>query len=68
MYSAGRMAPTRGCDPSRNSQQIASVVRDLNSTLYNRMNTFWPSNKGDNNWYIIFFAVYHWFKKLIQSK
>jgi ribonuclease T2 len=44
------MAPVRGCDSSRNSNQIASVIRDKDSVLYNRMNTFWPSNKGDNNW------------------
>lgn len=48
--SAGRMAPARGCDSSRNSNQIATIVRNMNETVYNRMATFWPSNKGDNNW------------------
>lgn len=48
------MAPVRGCDSSRNSNQIATIIRNLNSTIYNRMNTFWPSNKGDNNWYVQF--------------
>ncbi|CAO0794305.1 unnamed protein product [Mucor circinelloides] len=47
---AGRMAPSRGCDSSRNSNQIATIVRNMNETVYNRMATFWPSNKGDNNW------------------
>lgn len=46
------MAPARGCDTSRNSNQIASIVREMNSTVYDRMNIFWPSNKGDNNWYV----------------
>ncbi|KAK4518268.1 iqgap- protein [Mucor velutinosus] len=48
---AGRMAPVDGCDSSRNSNQIATIVRDMNETVYNRMSTFWPSNKGDNNWF-----------------
>ncbi|KAG2195374.1 base non specific RNase Rh [Mucor mucedo] len=48
---SGRMAPGRGCDNSRNTNQIASIVRNMNSTMYGRMNTFWPSNKGDNNWF-----------------
>ncbi|KAG2230830.1 hypothetical protein INT48_003983 [Thamnidium elegans] len=48
---SGRMAPIRGCDNSRRSNRVASIVRDMNSTIYNRMNTFWPSNKGDNNWF-----------------
>lgn len=52
--SSGRMAPTRGCDNSRNTNQVASIIRSMNSTIYGRMNTFWPSNKGDNNWYVFF--------------
>ncbi|CEP15033.1 hypothetical protein [Parasitella parasitica] len=33
----GRMAPARGCDSSRNSNQIASIVRNMNQTVYNRI-------------------------------
>ncbi|KAK4518250.1 uncharacterized protein ATC70_001602 [Mucor velutinosus] len=45
----GHHAPVDGCDSSRNSNQIATIVRDMNETVYNRMSTFWPSNQGDNN-------------------
>ncbi|CEI90297.1 Putative Ribonuclease T2 family protein [Rhizopus microsporus] len=45
----GTYAPSNGCDSSRNLSNIASVIKSANGTLYNRMNTFWPSYKGDNN-------------------
>ncbi|KAI8991243.1 ribonuclease T2-like protein [Mycotypha africana] len=48
---AGRMAPPQGCDNSRKASNIAQIISSMNSTLYNRMATFWPSNKGDNNWF-----------------
>lgn len=57
VFSSGRMAPARGCDNSRNTNQVASIIRGMNSTVYGRMNTFWPSNKGDNNWYVFLFFI-----------
>ncbi|CAO3679232.1 unnamed protein product [Rhizopus stolonifer] len=45
----GRYAPRNGCDRSRITNSIGSILRSSNGTLYNRMNTFWPSNKGNNN-------------------
>lgn len=50
LYSAGKYAPGNGCDSSRRSNQISTIIKSMNETLYNRMNVFWPSNKGDNNW------------------
>ncbi|KAK4518319.1 uncharacterized protein ATC70_001671 [Mucor velutinosus] len=41
--------PDHGYDKSRNSNQAATIVQNMNETVYNRMSTFWPSNKGNNN-------------------
>ncbi|KAI8983749.1 ribonuclease T2-like protein [Pilobolus umbonatus] len=48
---SGKYAPSNGCDSSRRSNEIASIIRSRNSTLYHRMITYWPSYKGDNNWF-----------------
>ncbi|KAI9317117.1 RNase Sy [Dichotomocladium elegans] len=37
-----------GCDSSRNYDDVGAIVQDGNSTLYDSMNTYWPSYKGDN--------------------
>ncbi|RCH85364.1 ribonuclease T2-like, partial [Rhizopus stolonifer] len=46
---SGAYGPSSGCDSSRSSSAIASVIRSKDSALYNRMLTYWPSNTGDNN-------------------
>ncbi|KAI9253582.1 base non specific RNase Rh [Sporodiniella umbellata] len=47
----GRYAPRNGCDRSRMTNSISSIIRSQNGTLYNRMNVFWPSNNRNNNWF-----------------
>ncbi|KAF7723585.1 ribonuclease T2-like [Apophysomyces ossiformis] len=49
--SSGRYAPSGGCDRSRSSNQIGAIIRDKDSELYEEMKLFWPSAKGDNNWF-----------------
>ncbi|KAJ1674972.1 hypothetical protein EV182_002189 [Spiromyces aspiralis] len=41
----------RGCDPSRSYSNIADIIRGLDSQLYADMKTYWPSSKGDDNWF-----------------
>ena len=38
-----------GCDESRNYDDVGSIVKEKDSALYDSMNTYWPSNKG-NMW------------------
>ncbi|CDH53821.1 ribonuclease t2 [Lichtheimia corymbifera JMRC:FSU:9682] len=38
-----------GCDSSRNYDDVGSIIKEKDSSLYNSMNTYWPSNKGDNS-------------------
>ncbi|KAI9308900.1 ribonuclease T2-like protein [Cunninghamella echinulata] len=47
----GGRAPRRGCDRTRISNNIGNIIKSKNSTLYQQMQTFWPSYKGDNNWF-----------------
>ncbi|KAI8343782.1 base non specific RNase Rh [Choanephora cucurbitarum] len=46
---SGAYGPSSGCDSSRSSSTIGTVIRNGDSALYNRMLTYWPSNQGDNN-------------------
>ncbi|CAO3607777.1 unnamed protein product [Mucor hiemalis] len=46
---SGGQTGADGCDTSRSSSTVATIINNANSTLSNRMNTFWPSNTGDNN-------------------
>ncbi|KAJ2955327.1 hypothetical protein NQZ79_g8667 [Umbelopsis isabellina] len=47
----GGRAPNRGCDSSRAWNNVATILRNKNPNLYQRMKTFWPSYKGDDNWF-----------------
>ncbi|KAG0734786.1 hypothetical protein G6F60_010024 [Rhizopus arrhizus] len=46
---SGAYAPSGGCDSSRASSSIASVIKSKDSSLYSSMLTYWPSDQGDNN-------------------
>ncbi|KAI9245771.1 ribonuclease T2-like protein [Sporodiniella umbellata] len=46
---SGGYGPSSGCDNSRNSNSVASIIQSLDSNLYDTMQTYWPSNTGDNN-------------------
>lgn len=48
-YSSGGQTGADGCDSSRSSTTVGTIIKNANSTLSTRMNTFWPSNTGDNN-------------------
>ncbi|KAI8580802.1 hypothetical protein K450DRAFT_236059 [Umbelopsis ramanniana AG] len=48
---SGSRAPNRGCDSSRSWNNVATILRNKNPNLYQRMKTFWPSYKGDDNWF-----------------
>ncbi|KAI9493057.1 RNase Sy [Zychaea mexicana] len=37
-----------GCDASRNFDDVGEIIQGLDSSLYNQMNTYWPSYTGDN--------------------
>ncbi|KAI9500375.1 hypothetical protein GGI25_003156 [Coemansia spiralis] len=46
----GKQLPRNGCDPSRAYTNISQII-DQDPGLRDRMDTYWPSNKGDNNWF-----------------
>jgi len=52
---SGGMGPGNGCDDNRQYDDIESL---LDSSLRSEMNTYWPSNKNDNN----AFWVHEWQK------
>ncbi|KAI8148143.1 ribonuclease T2-like protein, partial [Fennellomyces sp. T-0311] len=47
----GGRAPSRGCDRSRSTNQAGNIVKKINPDLHRRMGIYWPSYKGDNNWF-----------------
>ncbi|KAJ1841925.1 hypothetical protein H4S02_000352 [Coemansia sp. RSA 2611] len=48
----GKQLPTNGCDPARAYTNITDILaRSQDARLLSDMATFWPSNKGDNNWF-----------------
>ncbi|KAJ2041718.1 hypothetical protein GGI03_000196 [Coemansia sp. RSA 2337] len=55
---AGKMLPGDGCDSTRSYTNISSIVEATDPALLKELNTFWPSNKGDNNW----FWTHEWVK------
>ncbi|KAI9263269.1 ribonuclease T2-like protein [Phascolomyces articulosus] len=48
---SGGRAPSRGCDRSRSSGQVGNILKRINPDLHQQMKTFWPSYKGDDNWF-----------------
>ncbi|KAG2218033.1 hypothetical protein INT45_014309 [Circinella minor] len=48
---AGGRAPSRGCDRTRSSNQVGNILKRINPDLHRRMRTYWPSYKGDDNWF-----------------
>ncbi|KAJ2160191.1 hypothetical protein GGF46_002453 [Coemansia sp. RSA 552] len=49
---AGKQLPRNGCDPSRAFANVSAIIdASSDSGLREDMDTFWPSNKGDNNWF-----------------
>ncbi|KAI8318704.1 ribonuclease T2 [Martensiomyces pterosporus] len=55
---AGRQLPGGGCDRSRAYTNITGILQDSDPDLLADMTTYWPSNKGDNNW----FWTHEWVK------
>ncbi|KAI9296296.1 ribonuclease T2 [Neoconidiobolus thromboides FSU 785] len=47
-YCDGRHGPNNGCDRQRNYPHLGSELKTYNQTLYNNLNLYWPSFKGDN--------------------
>ncbi|KAI8319175.1 ribonuclease T2 [Martensiomyces pterosporus] len=45
----GGQTGSTGCDSSRVYSNVATIVQNYNSTLYDQMNTYWSSYTGDNN-------------------
>ncbi|KAJ2004676.1 hypothetical protein H4R26_002370 [Coemansia thaxteri] len=56
----GKQLPGNGCDASRAYTNISGIIAASTDgdQLLQSMNTFWPSNKGDNNW----FWTHEWVK------
>jgi len=52
---SGAQGPKNGCDDTRQYTDISSY---FDSSLLNEMNTFWPSDQGDNNQ----FWIHEWQK------
>ncbi|KAI7872429.1 RNase Sy [Spinellus fusiger] len=46
---SGGQTGNNGCDSSRIYNTVGSIVQNGNPSLYNDMNTYWPSYNGDNN-------------------
>ncbi|RKP27044.1 ribonuclease T2-like protein [Syncephalis pseudoplumigaleata] len=44
----GGMGPKDGCDPARHYDDLGSILQQADAKLYDEMNTYWPSYKGDN--------------------
>ncbi|KAG0189415.1 ribonuclease T2-like [Apophysomyces sp. BC1034] len=45
----GGQTGNSGCDSSRAYSDVGSIIQSGNPSLYNQMNTYWPSYKGDNS-------------------
>ncbi|KAJ1664216.1 hypothetical protein IW140_005269 [Coemansia sp. RSA 1813] len=55
----GKQLPGGGCDSFRSYTNVSSIIEHgPDAKLYEDMNTYWPSNKGDNNW----FWTHEWVK------
>ena len=49
-----------GCDASRNFDNVGEIIKELDSELYDQLDTYWPSYKGKyyfkrSNFYSILF-------------
>ncbi|KAI8869217.1 ribonuclease T2, partial [Ramicandelaber brevisporus] len=47
----GTFAPGDGCDNTRKYTGITGILAKRDPALLDRMNTLWPSSKGDNEWF-----------------
>ncbi|KAJ1822503.1 hypothetical protein LPJ56_000734 [Coemansia sp. RSA 2599] len=54
----GKQLPNQGCDPQRSYTNISGIIRAADPLLHADMSTYWPSNKGDNDW----FWTHEWVK------
>ncbi|ORX69378.1 RNase Sy [Linderina pennispora] len=45
---SGAQTGNNGCDDSRLYPDLGTIIQGFNSTLYDQLNTYWPSYKGDN--------------------
>ncbi|KAJ2720612.1 hypothetical protein GGI07_004492 [Coemansia sp. Benny D115] len=54
----GKQLPAGGCDRERAYTNISSIIQHSDPMLFADMTTYWPSNKGDNNW----FWTHEWVK------
>lgn len=48
--SSGGRPPSRGCDRTRSSNNVGNIIRNTNPGLHQKLRTYWPSYKGDDNW------------------
>ncbi|CDH60794.1 ribonuclease t2 [Lichtheimia corymbifera JMRC:FSU:9682] len=48
---SGGRAPSRGCDRTRSSNNVGNIIRSTNPGLHQKLRTYWPSYKGDDNWF-----------------
>ncbi|KAJ1962372.1 hypothetical protein GGI12_002690 [Dipsacomyces acuminosporus] len=55
---SGKQLPSNGCDRSRAYTNITGILGANDPELLEQMNKYWPSNKGDNNW----FWTHEWVK------
>ncbi|ORX62232.1 RNase Sy [Hesseltinella vesiculosa] len=44
----GGQTGSTGCDSTRSYSNVGSIIQSYNSTLYDNMNTYWPSDAGAN--------------------
>ncbi|KAJ1882142.1 hypothetical protein H4R99_002547 [Coemansia sp. RSA 1722] len=54
----GKQLPNQGCDPQRSYTNISGIIQTSDPLLHADMTTYWPSNKGDNDW----FWTHEWVK------
>ncbi|KAJ1960946.1 hypothetical protein GGI12_003521 [Dipsacomyces acuminosporus] len=45
----GGQTGSSGCDSSRSYSDVGSIIQSVNPSLYDQLNTYWPSYKGDNS-------------------
>ncbi|KAI8055323.1 ribonuclease T2-like protein [Syncephalis plumigaleata] len=45
----GERAPSDGCDSSRKYKDVGDLIKSKDSSLYEDMNKYWPSDNGNNN-------------------
>ncbi|OLY80559.1 Ribonuclease Rh [Smittium mucronatum] len=47
----GSFGPKNGCDPSRKLSDVSDVIYSSDRTIYDQAKKYWPSNRGDDNYF-----------------